>query len=195
MPAAWARRLICAALMSCPVAAQSQLSELHFGGLVSYATGNAFQEGVGATVSYAPARLAYMGVRWVYYFGSTEQGIDATGTFSATNRTQLFAADLGLQYPVGPVELMAGMTIGAVRFAQTILPGAATSGASTTGISTEFMIGPTVLAQIRAGPIMVIPQVAYLFAGSPDLPWPVDHSGLALSLLIVVPIERDRIRY
>ncbi len=178
-----------------PVLAEAQLSELHFGAIGSFGTGDAYQAGAGLTASYSPGRLAYMGLRWIYYFGSTEQLTDTSGSYDVTTRAQLFAADLGLEFPVGRLEIVGGMTIGAVRFWQGTTPAATPTAAPIGAIGTEFMVAPTVLVEIRAGPVMFIPQVAYYFSGSPDLRWPVDHDGLALSLLLVIPIETDRIRY
>jgi len=187
---AWLAMALCI-----PAPAEAQLSELHFGGVGSYTTGSPYQWGTGATVSYAPGRLAYMGLRWIYYFGSTETAADATGTYEVTNRAQLFGADLGLQFPLGALEVVTGMTLGAVRFSQQTAPVAATTAPPETAIGTEFVVAPVVMVQIRVGPLMLVPQLAYYVAGAPDLRWPVDHNGFAVSLFLVVPIETDRIRY
>lgn len=178
-----------------PAVAQAQLSEWHFGAIGSFGTGDAYQGGAGITASYSPGRLAYMGLRWIYYFGSTTQLADTSGSYEVTTRAQLYAADLGLEFPVGRLEVVGGMTIGAVRFWQGTAPLVTPTAEPIGAIATEFMVAPTVLVEIRAGPVMFIPQVAYYFSGSPDLRWPVDHDGLALSLLLVIPFETGRIRY
>jgi hypothetical protein len=178
-----------------PASVQAQLGELHFGGVGSFAAGEAYQGGAGLTVSYAPGRLALMGMRWIYYAGSTERVTDSTGTYDVTTRAQVFGADLGLEFPLGGLEIVGGMTLGAVRFWQGTTPVSAPAAAPVSAIGTEFFVAPTLMVEVRAGPLTLIPQVAYYFAGSPDLRWPVGHNGLAFSLMLVIPIETDRIRY
>ena len=181
--------------VSLPARARAQLSELHFGAVGSYATGSAYQGGAGLTASYAPGRIAYVGLNWIYYFGSSEGTTDTTGSYNVTSGAQLFGADLGLEFPIGKLELIGGMTLGAVRFWQGTTPAATPTAAPATAIGTAFLFAPMVQLEIRTGPIMLVPRVSYYFAGSPDLRWPVGHNGLALSLFLVIPIETDRIRY
>jgi hypothetical protein len=175
--------------------ASAQMGEAHFGVVGSFGTGSAYQGGAGLTASYAPGRLAYMGLRWIYYWGSTEGRADSTGNWAVTTRAQLFGADLGLEYPLGPVELVGGVTMGMVRFWQ----GSDAIGSSgvppVEEVGTSFVLAPSVMAEIRTGPLMLIPQVAYYFAGSPDFHWPVGHDGWALSLMVVLPLETHRITY
>ena len=174
-----------------PALAQAQLSELHFGAIGSFGTGDAYQAGAGLTASYSPGRLAYMGLRWIYYFGSTEQLTDTSGSYDVTTRAQLFAADLGLEFPVGRLEIVGGMTIGAVRFWQGTTPAATPTAAPIGAIGTEFMVAPTVLVEIRAGPVMFIPQVAYYFSGSPG---PSMASGPRRAGPVAAPGDSDRDR-
>ena len=47
------------------------------------------------------------------------------------------------------------------------------------------------MLHIRVGPVMLAPQVTWYFAGTPDLRWPVDDSGPAVSLSVIIPIETD----
>ncbi|HQR17351.1 MAG TPA: hypothetical protein PK948_03215 [Gemmatimonadales bacterium] len=175
--------------------ARAQMGEAHFGAIGSFGTGSAYQWGAGLTASYAPGRLAYMGLRWIYYAGSTDRRADSTGSWDVTTRAQLFGADLGLEYPLGAVELVGSVTMGAMRFWQ---------GADQLGVSgvvpleevgTSFVLAPTVMVEFRTGPLVMMPQVAYYFAGSPDFRWPVGHDGWALSLMIVLPLETHRITY
>jgi len=110
-------------------------------------------------------------------------------------RAQLFGADLGLEFPLGSMELVVGGTLGAVRYSQhTESTGATTSG-SESASAVEFVAAPMAILHIRIGPIMVAPQVVYYFAGVPDLRWSVGGSGPALSFSVLLPIETDRIRY
>jgi hypothetical protein len=112
-----------------------------------------------------------------------------------TTRAQLFGADLGLEYPLGTIELVGGVTMGVVRFWQGAEPMGVSGVESQDELGTSFILAPTLMAEIRTGPLMLIPQVAYYFAGSPDFHWPVGHDGWALSLMLVLPIETHRITY
>ena len=185
--------LLMGAALAAPAGAQ--MGEAHFGVVGSFGAGSAYQGGAGLTASYAPGRLAYMGLRWIYYGGSTDRRADSTGSWDVTTRAQLYGADLGLEFPVGALELVGGVTLGMVRFWQ----GAEAVGVSgvtpPNEIGTSFILAPTVMAEIRTGPLMLIPQVAYYFAGSPDFHWPVGHDGWALSLMLVLPLETHRITY
>jgi len=180
-------------LLPAPVAAQ--LGEVRIGVIGSYAVSDAYRAGGGITLGYAPGRLAYMGVRWIYYVGSTEALADDAGSYDVTNRAQLFGADLGLEFPLGSMELVVGGTLGAVHYSQHTQPtGASTSGSESAG-ATEFVAAPMAILHVRIGPVMVAPQLAYYFAGAPDLRWSVGGSGPALSCSILLPFETDRIRY
>lgn len=177
------------------VPAAAQMGEAHFGVIGSYGSGSAYQAGVGLTASYAPGRLVWLGLRYIDYAGGTDRRTDSTGSWDVTTRAQLFGADLALEYPLGAIELVGGVTMGTVRFWQ----GADQMGGSgvtpTEEVGTSFVLAPTVMAEIRTGPLMLIPQVAYYFAGSPDFRWPVGHDGWAVSLMLVLPIETHRITY
>jgi hypothetical protein len=180
---------------SLPAAAHAQLGEAHVGVIGSFGSGDAYQWGGGLTASYQPGRLAYAGLRWIYYGGSSALRSDSTGNYQVTTRAQLFGADLGLEYPLGSVELVGGLTLGAMRFWQGTIPAAAPGATAVSVIATEFVVAPTFRAEIRTGPIMLIPEVGYYFAGAPDMRWPVGNQGWAASLLVVIPIETRRIRY
>jgi hypothetical protein len=185
--------LLLALLLPAPVAAQ--LGELRIGAIGSYVAADAYRAGAGITLGYAPGRLAYLGVRWIYHFGSTDQVADAGGTYDVTNRAQLFGADLGLEFPLGAMELVVGGTLGAMRFSQQTEPVGDTPSSPQSDNAVEFVAAPLVMLHVRAGPVMLVPQVTWYFAGAPDLRWKVDNSGPAVSLAIVIPIETDRIRY
>jgi len=178
-----------------PVPAAAQLGEIRIGAIGSYVAADAYRAGAGITLGYAPARIAYMGVRWIYHFGSTEPRSDDTGTYEVTNRAQLFGADLGVEFPLGAMELVVGGTLGAVRFSQRTEPASSSSSGSETSIATGFVAAPMAMLHIRVGPMLLAPQVTWYFAGTPDLRWPVDDSGPAVSLSVIIPIETDRIRY
>jgi len=105
-----------------PASAEAQLGEAHFGAIGSYGTGDAYRWGGGLTASYQPGRLAYVGLRWIYYGGSTAQVGDSAGSYQVTTRAQLFGADMGLEYPLGSVEMVGGLTLGAMRFWQGTTP-------------------------------------------------------------------------
>ena len=118
------RRLLVGLLPSLllPAPAAAQLGEIRIGAIGSYVAADAYRAGAGITLGYAPARIAYMGVRWIYHFGSTTQRTDDTGTYDVTDRAQIFGADLGMEFPLGDMELVVGGTLGAVRFSQRTEP-------------------------------------------------------------------------
>lgn len=178
-----------------PASAEAQLGEAHLGAIGSYGTGDAYRWGGGLTASYQPGRLAYVGLRWIYYGGSTTEVGDSTGSYEVSTKAQLFGVDLGLEYPLGGVEVVGGLTLGAMRFWQGTTPVTTRSATAVSTVATEFVVAPTLRVEIRAGPLMLIPEVGYYFAGSPDLRWPVGNEGWVTSLLVVIPIETRRIRY
>jgi hypothetical protein len=156
----------------------AQLGEVHVGLVASYGTGEAYAPGAGVVVGVAAGRLAYVGLRWVYHRGTTTAGV--------TNRAQVYAVDLGVLIPVGALEVVPGLSLGAVRFAQRA-PGIADH-------ATEFLAAPGVSVEVPAGRVAVIPELQYHLAGDPDLPLQVDHRGLVASLRLVIPLEIGRIR-
>ena len=177
-----------------PASLTAQLGEVHLGVLAGYGTAGAYGPGAGVIVGVAAGRLAYVGARWTYFFGDTGTQSDTSGTFTVEDRVQMFAADLGLQYPAGPVEIVAGLTIGAIRLAQRATPVAPGTGATTAEVGVEFLAAPNVSVQLRALGLLVIPEVMYTFTGAPDLRWPVDRRGPVFSLRVVLPFEVQRIR-
>jgi hypothetical protein len=172
----------------------AQLGEAQFGAIASYGTGSAWHGGAGLIAGVGAGRLIYVGARWVYYFGSSAVQTDpgGGGTFEVRDRAQIFAADVGLQYPVGAAEVVAGVTIGAVRFSQQSEPTG--GGTPQSSARVEFLFAPNFSAQLRVSRFLLIPEFVYSFAGSPDMRWPVDHQGPILSLRVVIPFEVQRIR-
>ena len=177
-----------------PADLAAQLGEAQFGGIVSYGTGSASHGGAGLIAGVGAGRLIYVGARWVYYFGSSAVQTDTGGTFQVRDRSQTFAADVALQYPVGAVEVLAGVTIGAVRFAQQAEPVSPGTGAPQSSARAELLLAPNFSVQLRVSRFLVIPEFVYSFAASPDLRWPVGHQGPLLSLRVVMPFEVQRIR-
>jgi len=172
----------------------AQLGEAQFGAIASYGTGSAWHGGAGLIAGVGAGRLIYVGARWVYYFGSSAVQTDPAGggSFEVRDRAQIFAADVGLQYPVGAAEVVAGVTIGAVRFSQQSEPTG--GGTPQSAARVEFLFAPNFSAQLRVSRFLLIPEFVYSFAGSPDLRWPVDHQGPIFSLRVVLPFEVQRIR-
>ena len=177
-----------------PANLAAQLGEAQFGAIASYGTGSAWHGGAGLIAGVGAGRLIYVGARWVYYFGSSAVRTDTGGTFEVRDRAQIFAADVGLQYPAGPAELVAGVTIGAVRFAQHAEPVSPGTGAPQSVSRVEFLLAPNLSVQLRVSRFLLIPEFVYSFAESADMRWPVDHQGPLLSLRVVMPFEVQRIR-
>lgn len=177
-----------------PALLAAQLGEVHLGALASYGTASSYGVGAGLIGGISAGRLVYVGARWVYYAGGTERGSDSTGTYDVRTQAQIFAADLGLQYPLGAVEIVGGVTIGATRFGQHSSPVTRGATAFTAKVATEFLIAPNVSLQIRVGRLLLIPEVMYSLGGAPDLEWSAAHQGPLFAVRIVVPLEVDRIR-
>jgi hypothetical protein len=157
-----------------------QIGELHLGVVASHGTAGAYGPGAGVVVGIAPGRLVYVGARWSYQFGSTEAQV--------RTRVQSFAADLGVQIPAGPLEVVPSLSLGALRYAQ--------RAAGSTTHSVEFLAAPGVSVEIPVARIALIPELQFYFAGKPDeLPVLVTHRGLLTSLRLVVPIEVSRFRW
>jgi hypothetical protein len=163
---------------SLPTPVSAQLSEVRIGAIGSYVGEDPYKAGAGVTLGYSPGRLAYVGVRWIYHFGSTSQLADDTGIYDVTDQAQLFGVDLGAEFPLGAMELVVASASGAERAS-----------------AVEFVVAPMAMLHVRVGPVMLVPQATYYFAGRPDLRWFVHASGPALSLSVIVPFETDRIRY
>jgi len=176
-----------AALFLATAVAGTQLGEFQAGGVASYGTGKPFGRGAGLVVGVAPGRLAYVGLRWTYHAGVTEQRGPST---EVATRVQVFAVDLGLQIPMGRLEVVPGVGVGMVQFVQrTQAPAGAGSGASK-----EFFAAPGIAVEMRAARVAVIPEVQYFLAGHPELPWSVQRRGLVASVRLVFLAEVRRIR-
>lgn len=156
----------------------AQLGEVQLGVVGSYGTGEAYRPGAGVVLGVAAGRLGYLGLRWAYHRGTTTAGV--------TNRAQVYTLDLGVLIPVGAVEVVPSLSLGAVRFAQRA-PGIAEH-------ATEFLAAPGVSVEVPVGPVALIPELQYHLAGDPDLPSRVDHRGLVASLRLVITREMGRIR-
>ncbi|HET9707897.1 MAG TPA: hypothetical protein VFP39_06315 [Gemmatimonadales bacterium] len=172
--------LVAAVALSRASSLAGQIGELHLGVVASHGTPGAFGPGAGLVVGIAPGRLVYVGARWSYQFGSTQAQV--------RTRVQSFAADLGVQIPAGPVEVVPSLSLGALRYAQ--------RGAGSTAHSIEFLAAPGLSVEVPLARIALIPELQFYFAGKPDnLPVPVTHRGLLTSLRLVVPIEVSRFRW
>lgn len=175
--------LALAATLTLPTPAAAQMGEFQLGGTVSYGAPDAFREGIGVVAGCGIARLIYVGARWSYHTGSRQQ---LPGTGDISTRAQLLTADLGLMFPAGELEIVPGLSAGAVRFRQ--------SGAELTH-ATKFAIAPGLSVHIHVAGLVAIPELQYLFVGNPRLAAPVSHSGPAATLRLVIPIELRRIIY
>jgi hypothetical protein len=177
-----ARRWLClvAVALSGASALTGQIGELHLGVVASHGTPRAFGPGAGLVIGIAPGRLVYVGARWTYQFGSTQAQV--------RTRVQSFAADLGVQIPAGPVEVVPSLSLGALRYAQ--------RAAGIHTHSVEFLAAPGLSVEIPVARVALIPEVQFYLAGKPsNLSVPVTHRGLLTSLRLVVPIEVSRFRW
>ena len=163
-----------------PLAAQ--MGELQLGGIVSYGAPRSFGEGAGLVAGIGLARLIYVGTRWVYQTGSRERPSDSQ--IDIATHTQRFTVDFGVMLPVGDLEIVPGVGLGALRFTQ--------SGPIH---DAELLIAPSVAVHVHLAGMVAIPEVEYLWANPPRLPWAVPHRGPVAALRLVIPIELRRIRY
>ena len=177
-------------LLAMPAAAQ--LGELQLGVVAAYGTGRPYGPGAGIVAGVAPGRIAYVGVRWTYHAGGTRL-VDSASATEVRTWAQAFTVDLGVQIPVGAVEVLPGISLGAMRFAQRTRqePGGAIV---TSRRATEFLAAPGVAVEAVAGRLAFIPQLQYVLAGNPEFPLRVQHHGLVASVRIVVTREIGRIR-
>jgi hypothetical protein len=182
------RRLLLLGLLL-PAPLHAQLGEVHLGVLGSVGTGASWGPGVGALVGVAPGRLTYMGLRVQAHRGPTDDA-------GVRTRMTVFAADLGFMIPIGPVELMPGISLGALRFSQQVDDPLTEGGFGPPAIATEFYPAPTLAVLIRVKGIHLIPEIQADLAGDPsNLPAPVSHRGVMFGLRVVIPFEVDRIRH
>jgi hypothetical protein len=166
--------------------ARAQLGELQVGVIGAYGRGEARGAGGGLVLGVAAGRLGYVGLRWTYYGGATKpHGLVPS---DVRTRTQLLAVDLGIQIPVGALEIVPGLSVGWIQFTQQ----ARQPDAS--GSSQEFLAAPGVAVEMRIARFALIPEIQYSLAGTPNLPWRVAHRGLAASVRLVYLSELRRIR-
>jgi len=161
--------------------AAAQMGELQLGGIVSYGAPRSFGEGAGLVAGIGLARLVYVGTRWVYQAGSGERPDGAQ--IDIATHTQRFTADFGIMLPVQGLEIVPGVGLGALRFTQG------------TTHDAELLIAPGLAVHVHVAGIVAIPELEYLWANPPRLPWAVSNRGLVAGLRVVIPIELRRIRY
>lgn len=182
-----------AALSACAGSAAAQIAELHMGAVGSVGAGSAYGPGAGLLVGLSAGRLTYAGVRWASYTGRTS----TDGTVRVRTRTQTFSADVGVVLPLGGMELMPGISLGALRFAQRHGAAGDTTGALTslTGHAVEFLVSPGLALEIHAGgSFAFIPEIQWSLAGHPDLPFRAFHRGLVATIRLVTVTEIGRVR-
>ncbi len=156
----------------------AQLGELQAGVVASYGTSEAYGPGAGLVLGVATGRLAYVGLRWTYHAGATAAGV--------TTRAQAFAVDLGVVIPVRALDVVPGVSLGTMRFAQ--------HAGSARAHKVEFLAAPGLAVEVHVARVALIPELQYSLAGDPELAQPVRHRGLVASLRLVIPIEVRRIR-
>lgn len=186
------RVVLAAAVLGLASPVRAQLGEVQVGGVLSYGLEDAYRPGAGIVLGVAAGRITYIGARWTYYAGSETRVTTPTGQLDVTSRVQLFAADLGVQVPVGAFEIIPGMSIGAARFAQRAQ---AVGGSEVPYVSaTEFFWGAGLSVSGRVAGLVVIPEVQYGFAGDPEMVGPLVHQGLTVSMRVAATFEVGRVR-
>ena len=156
--------LAAGALLGITSAAEAkQRGEVQFGIVASYGPGQTAGPTAGLVVGVAAGRLVYLGLRGTRH-EETQSGTGPTAI--VTNGATVLAADAAMVIPGGPLEIMVGASIGAVRHDQGVTQPAAGGPATTTnGHSLEFLAAPSLSAELHAGPLAFIPEVQYQFSG------------------------------
>jgi hypothetical protein len=93
-----------------------------------------------------------------------------------------------VQIPAGALEVNPGLSLGWNQFTQHA------SQPTASGSSAEFFGAPGVAVELHVARVAFIPELQNIFAGSPNLPWPVSHQGLLLSVRWIFLGEIHRIR-
>jgi hypothetical protein len=177
------------AILAVPGAtAAAQFGEVQVGLVASYGSAEIFGPGAGAVLGVTPGGLAYIGLRWTYHAGFTEAVAETT----VTNRVQAFAVDLAVRLPAGRLDIVPGLSLGALRFSQQARED---GGARRSNIATEFSASPGLAMEIHGGGMVFIPQLQYCVAGNPDLRYPTPHNGFVASIRIAAALEIRRIRH
>ncbi|HUF50434.1 MAG TPA: hypothetical protein VMN60_06345 [Longimicrobiales bacterium] len=180
------RALGFAALMAMlPGQALAQHGEVQLGAVTSYGAPASLRLGVGVIAGVAVGRLLYVGMRGVHHAGTT-RAVAGAAASNLRDNSQLLLADIGLMMPVGPLEVVPGIALGAMRFNQR---------ASETTHATKFVVATGLSVQARVAGLVVVPEVQYYAARNPRLAFPAPHRGAVAAVRVVFPFEVRRIRY
>lgn len=180
------RALGFAALMAAlPAHALAQHGEVQLGVVASYGAPSSLRQGVGVVAGVAMGRLLYVGVRGVHHVGTT-RAVAAGASGNLSNGAQVLLADIGLMIPVGPLEVVPGIALGAMRFRQRD---------TETTHATKFVAAAGLSIQARVAGLVVVPEVQYYAARHPHLAYPTPHRGVVAAVRVVFPFEVRRIRY
>lgn len=170
------RRSVAALVLAiAPVGARAQLGEVQVGAIGTWGVAEVHGPGVGVVGGVAAGRIIYVGGRAVWQFGS------------GTTRGQLFAVDGGILFPLGPFEIVPGVTLGWMRYEQGV------AGARVATM--RFVSAPSLAVHVRLAGLVLIPEALYVTALDHGLPQPATHQGFVGAVRLVVPIEVNRIRY
>jgi hypothetical protein len=197
---------LAALLVAASAPAAAQIGEVQLGAVASYGSGDSHGAGGGLVVGVAAGRLAYVGLRLIQYAGATVTygpnfTVCCTVTSKVRTRTLGFDMDLGVLIPAGPVELIPGVALGAMRYAQRRRLTSDTAGTAGQGLTettrhaVQFSAAPGLAVQLYLGRFALIPQIQWSLTRDPDLSFPAPHGGFVASLRFVRTIEVGRIRY
>jgi hypothetical protein len=168
-----------------PAQTLAQHGEVQLGVVTSYGTPSTLRLGVGVIAGVALGRLLYVGVRGVHHVGTTH-AVAGAASPNLTNSAQLLLTDIGLMLPVGPLEVVPGIALGAMRFNQRD---------NETTHATKFVFATGLSVQVRVAGLLVVPEVQFYAARNPDLALPADHRGAVAAVRVVFPFEVGRIAH
>ena len=165
-----ARRRLAAAALSLAASgltlaaadAAAQTAELQLGALGGYGIQEPYRGGVGGSLGLLTFRLIYIGGSFTHYFGATvDEGQPGSG---ADVRTNILTADIGINAPIGPFEVLFSSSIGSARFS--IKP----EGADERSPDRELVFAPGVTLLLPVSRrIYLAGDVSYYFVGTPEV--------------------------
>jgi hypothetical protein len=146
----------------------------------------------------AAGRLTYIGIRGAYHFGNPRRAgtSGSTGITEVRTRAVLAAVDLGVLLPVGAIEIVPGISVGAIRFSQRaryeppMLP-----QADVRSHAIRALVSPGLSVHVRVARILLIPELQMHLAGDPKPASAVQYRAAAVSLRAVLTREVGRIRH
>lgn len=176
--------------------ATAQITEARVGLIGSYGAADVYGPGLGVTGQMTFGERFQAGLRFQYFAGggpvtrSSLAGCCATVDVGARTTAWLGTVDLGVRLRTGPVRIVPGLSLGAVRFWQHrnlhLIPG------DPNHFDVTLFVAPVLTLEIPIGRMRVMPEVAWALGARPSLATPVAYRGLVGSLRLTYPLDGAR---